>query len=147
MRRALMILSLALIASPAFAHEGATGIVKERMDAMSEAGKAMKGLSNHYRGKVPLEAAELARLANILSNNSGEAITRLFPKGVTHMTSEALPAIWTDWARFETMADTLKTKAGVLQGVAADPQAGMMAFLEVTQSCKACHSDFRKKKQ
>lgn len=153
MRRVLMLLALtafispAIVVAPAVAHEGVTGIVKERMDAMSASGKAMKALGNHYRGKELLEAAELTRLAGVLGQNSGEAMTRLFPEGVTHMMSEALPAIWTDRKRFDAIAAELKTKAAALQTVAADPQAGMMAFLEVTKSCKSCHSDFRKKKE
>ncbi len=46
---ALLAATLVAAASLAHAHEGATGIVKERMDAMTESAKAMKAAAETIR--------------------------------------------------------------------------------------------------
>jgi hypothetical protein len=48
-----------MAAPPAFAHDGATGIVKERMDAMLTLGSTMKSLLKIVKGRVKFDASKV----------------------------------------------------------------------------------------
>ncbi|POF34292.1 c-type cytochrome [Roseibium marinum] len=135
-------------AGAAFAHGGATGIVKERMDAMSEIGDSMKSVgrmlkSGPYDPDVAFEAGAA------IAGHAGEALTELFPEGSLQPQSEANPAIWSDWPTFEDYAGDLRSSALTLKTLAedgADKQQLADAFGELAGTCKACHQEFRVKK-
>lgn len=164
-------LAVAIGTGTAFAHGDATGIVKERMDAMDSMGKAVKALSEMFRGGTPFDAAEVSRQAAAIAVHGGEAMTRLFPEHSISGPSEARPEIWTDWDRFSALAGQLSDFAGALAKAADNPrpQGGMMggqgmmgqsgptpemlaamppdaAFMHLVETCSACHQDFRKAK-
>jgi len=135
-------------AGAAYAHGGATGIVKERMDAMSGIGDNMKSVggmlkSGSYDANVAIDAGDA------IAGHAGEALTKLFPEGSLEAPSEASPAIWTDWPKFQAYADDLQAAALALKTLAADgadPKAVAGAFGELAATCKACHEAFRIKK-
>lgn len=102
----------------AFAHSGATGIYKERMDAMMAMGKVVKSLSAMMRGETAYSAAEVQEGARILKSHAGEAMTSQFPEGTTEAPSEARPEIWSDWETFEALATQLETYATGLEKAA-----------------------------
>ncbi|WP_372830639.1 cytochrome c [Pontibacterium sp.] len=87
-----------------FAHGGAKGVVKERMDLMDNMKGAMKTLSAIYKGEQEYDADTVRKAALIIRDNSGNAMTTLFPKGSAHSPSEAKPNIWQEWERFEKLA-------------------------------------------
>jgi hypothetical protein len=66
----------------AFAHGGATGIVKDRMDAMAEMGKAVKAVTPMMRGEAAYDADVLRQAAATFSRHAGEAMTQLFQKAL-----------------------------------------------------------------
>ena len=161
----------------AAAHEGATGIVKERMLAMEDIGAAMKEITAMLRGQKTYDAARLAERARYIRDRSGDALTRLFPKGSLHGPSEAAPEIWQRWDRFEALARDLGAKAERLAAAAetsgdqarpgrapgegsghAPPTSRdgaatlaaewpMAAFANLAKSCAACHREFRIKER
>ena len=104
--------------SAAFGHGGATGIVKERMDAMSAMGDAVKSLSAMMRGETPYDAEAIRAEARKIRQHAGEAITRLFPEGSGGGPSEAKPEIWSSWDDFAAMAEELELLAGGLADAA-----------------------------
>jgi cytochrome c556 len=114
----------------AFAHVGATGVVKERMELMGSIGDATKALSEMMKGSVEYDAAKVKSLAKTIEGHGGEAMTALFPKDSLDHPSEAVPAIWADWERFSEIADQLSAYAGALGKAADNPRAaartGMM---------------------
>lgn len=152
------------LSSAVFAHSGATGIVKERMDAMKAIGKAMKSLTVMMRGQAEYDADTVKQAAMVVQSHAGQDMTALFPAGSDHPPSEALPAIWQDWPRFELMAGRLAVLAQGLEraadnGIAAasdspsEPDVETLAslpanqvFTMLTQSCSSCHDAFRLKK-
>ncbi len=81
----------------AFAHGGATGIVKDRMDAMAEMGKAVKAVTPMMRGEAAYDADVLRQAAATFSRHAGEAMTQLFPEGTGGAPSEAKETVWTQW--------------------------------------------------
>ncbi len=109
----------ALVAS---AHEGATGIVGERMRAMEEVGDAMKVITAMFRGQTDYDADVVSEAAEVIAGHGGEQLTRLFPDGSLDHPTEALPTIWQDWDRFESLARDLSVFAGTLSAAADNPQ-------------------------
>ena len=77
----------------AFAHGGATGIVKDRMDAMADMGKAVKAVTPMMRGEIDYDADVVRRAAATFSRHAGDSMTELFPEGSGGMPSEAKDAI------------------------------------------------------
>ncbi len=152
----------------AMAHGGATGIVKQRMDAMVVISKAAKSLSDMMRGKSTYDAASVRSNAAAIKTHAGQAMISLFPEGSIGTASEAKPEIWADWDEFQVLADQLAVFAEGLElaadnGLAAGsvdntmpaktPAAFEMAsmpannvFDMLARTCSACHQKFRLKK-
>ncbi len=142
---ALTTVALITLVPPSFAHEGAMGVVKERMDGMSAMGKALKSMSEMLKGTVAFDG-EVARLnAEVIKSHSGAEMIKLFPKGATQSVSEARPEIWTDWERFSNYAMDLEAAAQILSD-RAESEIDEEAFKRATDTCAACHKSFRQKK-
>lgn len=185
-------LSIVSLGLAAFAHSGASGVVKERMDAMGEMGEVMKRLVPIMRGQSAYDASVVRAGADTIIGHSGSEMTELFPQGSNGMPSEALDTIWEDWDEFAVLAEALRASAegmklaadnglfepgtmrsggmmgsgqgmmggnqaamGTAQGMMGGAPAQMMstetlaempvnaAFMAVTQTCSACHKNFR----
>jgi cytochrome c556 len=113
------------LAGGVFAHEGATGIIKERMESMKAVGEAMKMLTAMFQGKTQYDAAKVREAARAIQSHSGEHLTKLFPKGTGHKPSEALPAVWQEWDRFSAYAKDLQSYAETLEAAADNPGGQM----------------------
>lgn len=144
----------------AVAHGGATGVVKQRMDAMGEIKAAMKAL----KATLP-DAAESADArqkavlaAELIRDRAGTHMTDLFPEGSLKKPSEATPAVWQDWTAFQAYAGELRAVAGALAiavGGDGSQAAGGPADLRglspmellgrTAETCKSCHKDFRER--
>ncbi len=107
-----------------FAHGGATGIVKERMDGMSAMGDAVKSLSDMFRARQ-YDAEAVKSGAAIIKQHAGEQLLGLFPEGSDGDPSEAKPAIWTDWEAFSQFAGDLSLLADTLIAHADKPDGNM----------------------
>jgi cytochrome c556 len=139
----LTVLATLLFVPLALAHEGATGVVKERMDLMDVQKDAMKVIGLMAKGERPFDAAEAAKAASEIETTAKQ-IPELFPEGTTGHPSEAKPEIWTKWDEFTSDADALAVAAQdlvtALEGNAPDWKA---KFKGVIDACKACHKTFR----
>ena len=173
-RNAILLLCLcAAIPLAAAAHEGATGIVKERTMAMESVGKAMKEIKAMLRGQVAYDGQRLAVLARRIRDESGPSLTRLFPEDSLRHPSKASPDIWKRWELFETLARDLGSSAEALaivaeksedtaqpdnvpemasqqRAIASTDGTGsptmdlpMAEFAGLARSCAACHREFR----
>lgn len=143
MQRSFKIIAITLLAysSGIWAHSGATGIVKERMDNFKESKASMKILKKAVRNKdfetIVEEAQSIHRWASKL--------TTYFPEGSNQHPSEALDLIWTELDRFELRAvDQLEASDRLIgAGKSRDAGEAAAAFVELGKSCKACHDDYR----
>lgn len=106
------------------AHGGATGIVKERMDAMTAISKANKTLGAMFKGEAAYDAAIVREAATIINGHGGEAMTKLFPEGSGGMPSEALASVWEDWETFEALAGDLTTYSQALADASENKRGG-----------------------
>jgi cytochrome c556 len=150
--RPLSLTLLACVASAtlALAHEGATGVVKERMDLMETQKDAMKVIGEMAKGKTPFDAAAATKAAGDITSTA-KKIPELFPEGTggDANKSDALPAIWEKWDRFKANADDLATASDALITALGDSasEEWKPAFQKVGEACKSCHEDFRAKKK
>ena len=138
-----LFLLLAPATSYALAHEGATGVVKERMDLMKGQAKQMKLIGDMAKGKKKFDAAKAAAAAHDLGATT-KNIPDLFPEGSNKHPSEALDAVWKEWDRFKGDAHDAEAAANALEtALQASGQDWKAAFKKMTDACKACHESFR----
>ena len=130
-----------LLSVAAFAHKGATGIVKERMDNFKASQVALKQIlaaskRNDFEAIVPL--------ANQIKNWA-EIMPTKFPSGSDGPPSEAAPAIWTDFEGFKSAAKENFEAARSLEVTAlnGEAKATAKAIQQLAGTCKACHQSYR----
>lgn len=129
----------------AIAHDGATGMVMQRMEAMKEISASMKLIGSMVKGESAFDAAKVEEAANVVAKH-GKHIGHMFPEGSLDKPTEALPVIWTRWDDFTRIGKEMETSALALAEAAKTassakdilPQLG-----EVGKTCKSCHQDFR----
>ena len=133
------------------AHNGATGLVKERMDSMKSISRAGKALSGMAKGKQDFDP-QVARTLALKMRTHALRIPELFPStqhSQMGMGTEASPAIWERWLEFEGLAQQLADTSGDLASSAenADIAEFQDRFTDVAKTCKSCHKSFRVKKK
>jgi cytochrome c556 len=135
---------IAGLATLALAHEGATGVVKERMDLMKRQQKDMKLIGDMARGKQQFDAVKATDAARDVVVTS-KKISDLFPEGSNGHPSDAKDEIWQNWDDFTRHASDLAERADAL-AASLDASGGKdwkAAFQKVTDACKSCHKSFR----
>ena len=85
-----------------FAHSGATGIVKERMDLMKSIADQMKTVGKMIKGEEEFDVNRVVIAAGAIEAYA-KLVPDLFPDGPVEAPSEALPAIWQDWAKTKNL--------------------------------------------
>ena len=124
LRLVMAAFSLTTLGLAALAHSGATGVMKERMDAMGEMGDAMKRLTPMMRGQTAYDPDVVRNTADTMIGHAGTQMTELFPKGSNGAPSEALDAIWEDWEGFAALAEALRSSAEGMKLAADNGLAG-----------------------
>lgn len=148
----LIIVSSLLFAGLVYSHSGATGIVKERMDAMKELKDSSRLVLDMFKGKSDFNQSAVAEVADLFVHH-GETMLSLFPETVesrTGKTTEALPQIWEQWDDFtDEVNDFISAGKSLKQVVAAtnNQREVKSAFNKAMNSCKSCHKPFRKAKK
>ena len=128
------------------AHQGANGVVLQRMMLMEDAGTAMQVMAAMFKAETPYDPGVLARQSATLSSLS-KRIPRLFPSGSTQKPSEATSAIWRDWQEFEQLTRDLIAESDVLaeQADTLSAEDARRQFSRIAKTCAACHKRFRLK--
>jgi cytochrome c556 len=91
----------------AFGHNGATGIVGERMMGMMMLGEQVKVLAPIADKPGPQDLDKVREAAAMIEMHAGTAMTDLFPEGSIEAPSEAKPAIWERWEEFAAYSNQL----------------------------------------
>ena len=141
MTRLLTTCILLCLSTVSFAHDGAEGVVKERMDRFKENKKAMKAIKGNLTG----DTAIIAQKASGIEAWAKDMVN-FFPEGSTQPPSEALPAIWKEFDRFIDLARANEKAAANLKNLAqsgADTSALSGAFRSLGKTCKDCHNDYK----
>lgn len=121
-------------------------LVKQRQAAMTLQGKYFGPLGGMAQGKVPYNADVVARNAGYL-----EALSKMpwdgFAPSTKDVKSAALPAVFTDTAKFKEAQDKMQAEVTKLVSVSkGGDEAAVKAQLgAVGKSCGGCHETFREK--
>ncbi len=141
--------AMGLSVAVVYAHGGATGIVKQRMDAMENIGDHMKLIGEMLRGNSPYDTQKIAASAQMIGKASGKELTVLFPEDSLMHPTEASPDIWSNWEKFSQYSDELRQAAeGVVAAAdeGAEKEVVASEFGRLARTCKSCHEQFRTKK-
>ena len=147
-KRLLFIIKVALASTMSFgmqqsvfAHEGATAVVKERMDRFKASKESVKQIKRALKTEdwsvIQQEAKDLQRWASEMSD--------FFPEGSDGKPSEAKANIWSDWEGFLRSADSYQEGTESLVKAASDKslEATATSFKGMLKSCKSCHNEFK----
>ncbi len=132
----------------AFAQAKPETLVKQRQSAMVLQGKYFYGqLRPMAQGKMPYDASIATRNAGYL-----DALSKMpwdgFAPSTKDVKSAALPAVFTDTAKYKEAQDRMQGEIAKLVSVAksggeADVKAQILA---VDKACGSCHESFREKR-
>ncbi|WP_193141194.1 MULTISPECIES: c-type cytochrome [unclassified Meridianimarinicoccus] len=120
-------------------------IIKARMEAMKTIGGNTKVLGDMAKGETPFDAEKAQAAAATISQTAAE-VPALFEAEETSATSEALPAIWQNYAGFSEKADALRVAAENAASQITSPETLGPALGAIGGTCKACHKDYRAQK-
>jgi len=130
----------------AFAQAKPEVLVKQRQAGMTLIGKYWGPLGAMGAGRAPFDAAVVARNAGYL-----ETLSKLpwdgFNASTSGEKSAALPAVYSEAAKFKEASETMQTAVAKLAATAkggneADIKAAIGA---VGKTCGGCHDHFRQK--
>jgi cytochrome c556 len=123
-------------------------MVKQRQAAMTLQGKYFGPMAGMAQGKVPYNADTVAFNTAML-----DALSRMPWDGFADSSKDAgvktaaLPAIWSDPAKFKAAQDNFQKAVQSLVAVSrGGDEAGQKAAIgAVGKTCGGCHQDFREK--
>lgn len=124
------------------------GPIEDRKAKMKEVGKNLGIIGKMVKGETAFDG-EAALAAYVAMGNAGTGFGELFPEdSKTGGETTASPKIWEDRAGFEAAGKKFGTDLGaaIQAGAPADLAALKVSFGSVAQNCKACHTDYRVKK-
>ena len=144
-RFVIWVLSLSsslFLATVTYAHEGATGIVKERMDSFAEA----RGQMKQTRGAIGEPDFDAITDISAKMQIWADKMANYFPEGSDQPPSEAAPTIWSDPDGFAAKICAYQQSIEALNAAALsdDRDSTIQAFGALGQSCKNCHQTYRK---
>lgn len=118
--------------------------IKYRQSAFALMGAHMGRLAAVVKGEVPYNKEDVVRNAAIISTLSSLP-WQAFGPGTEG--GKAEPAIWKESAKFKSAADKMQAAVAELNTAAqsGNPENLKRALGATSQTCKACHDDFRKK--
>jgi cytochrome c556 len=121
-------------------------LVKQRQAAMTLQGKYFGPMAAMAQGKAPYNASVVQRNAGYLAN-----LSRMpwdgFDPSTKDVKSAALPAVYSDGAKFKEAYERLENETSKLYEVsrAGDEAAVKAQIGAVGKACGGCHETFRQK--
>ena len=144
----IAVVAIALSWTAAFAHKGhehATGVVRERMELVTDMGDRLLAISKRLRANKELD--RIAADARAIKDAS-EKIASQFPLGSTQFPTAAKPVVWQQWSDFAEKAKKLQVEAEKLSTTSpSDGDALRSQFRAVAFACDGCHETYRVPKE
>jgi len=143
MRRAVVLASLLALASGVAIAQNAD-VIKARKETFKAMGGAAGPMGKMLRGEEAFDLAKVqAGLKTIAENN--QKVAKLFPADSKDGDTKALPAIWTDKAKFDAIFAKLDAAVAAAIPAIKDEASFKAEAPKVLGNCGACHNDFRQK--
>lgn len=123
-------------------------LVKQRQAGMTLIGKYWGPIAGMASGKVsPYNADVISRNATYLENLAQMPWDGFHESTKDEKNNKALPAIWSQKAKFDELAQRLQTETAKLGELARKKdEAGVkQQYAAVGKTCGACHEGFRQK--
>jgi cytochrome c556 len=132
-------LGAATLAGPALAQGDVIAERRAGLKRMGEHMQAMKGVVDSRGDVRPLAATVDDMIAWY------RTLPDCFPPGSDRGDTRALPALWTEKANFDTVANNMVNQLQVLRAAAAsgDAAAFASAYGQTGQTCGTCHRPYR----
>jgi len=134
------------VAQTAMAQAKPETLVKQRQSAMTLQGKYFGPMAGMAQGKVPYNADTVAMNAAFL-----DALSRMpwdgFAESTKDVKSAALPAVWSEGAKFKEAQENFQNAVQGLVKVSrgGDEATQKAAIGAVGKTCGGCHQNFREK--
>ena len=143
MKRTVFVASLlALGVTAAIAQ---SNVVEQRQNLMKEMGAQTRPIGGMMRGQEPFDLAKVQSGLKVFAENPKKFLT-LFPESSKNAEkTEALPSIWENKAKFDSIGTKLSTDAQTALTTIKDEASFKAEMPKVLQNCGACHNEFRKK--
>ena len=132
--------AVACIATSAFADD--EDVIKYRRNVMKAYAGHMAAAGAIVQGKVKGSAAGHAKALEATMQD----MAAMFPAGSDFGETNALDTVWSKRADFEKKAKDSQAKAVAFAKAAGGGEAAAK-FKDLSDSCKACHKDYRKEQK
>lgn len=134
---------LVLGATYALAQATGTKAIEERKALMKEVNGQARNLSNMVKGTDPFDLAKAQAAFKIIETNVTKAKV-LFPDDSKEgAETRATPAVWTNRADFNAKDDQFVATLKKAAAATKDLDTLKAEFPKVSESCDACHKDYR----
>ena len=142
-KRTVVGLLLTCFAVTAFAHSGVKNMaVMARMDGMVAISEGLKVMGTMVKGEIAFDAEKARAAATEIASHAAEAAD-LFEAPETDPKSEALPAIWENFADFTRKAEEMERVATQVSASIETMDDARSALAALGETCKSCHSLYR----
>ena len=127
--------------TPLLAHEGATGVIKERMDKFKMSKKMMQTIHRSIQN----EDFETIGKSGITLLKWSKEMINYFPEGSEVAPSEASGDIWLDPEGFKKAVNKFELASLKLVDNSKEKNFDktVVAFRGLARTCKGCHQKFR----
>ena len=135
------------VATSALAQPKPEQYVKHRQSALSLMGWYFGSLGPVAKGEKPFNKEEATKATALVATLAKLPYDSFVAGTESIGNTEALPAVWSNNAKFKELATKLGTETDTLAKIAAagDEAGFKKQFGVVGGTCKACHDDFKKK--
>ena len=136
-----LLISCIVLITPSVAHEGATGVVKERMNKFKMSKKIMQTIHKSIQNE---DFETIEKSATTLHNWS-KVMIKYFPEGSDGAPSEASTDIWLDPEGFKKAVNNFELASLKLinNSKEKDFDKTVDSFRSLAGTCKGCHQKFR----
>lgn len=147
LRRGLLAATALLLASPAAQAQGVRpeAAIEYRQSVYQVILWNFQPIGAMARGRIPFDRAAFRKHALRIANLSGHLLEG-FPEGSdSGAETEALPAIWENWADFESKMGDFRRAARQLANASRNEELEALQARVATLSgaCKACHDNYK----
>ncbi|HZH12282.1 MAG TPA: cytochrome c [Microvirga sp.] len=143
MKRTVFVASLLALGVTAAVAQ--SDVVEQRQNLMKQMGAQTRPLGGMLRGQEPFDLAKVQAGLKVFADNSAKAAP-LFPESSKDAPkTEALPSIWQNKAKFDSIMTKLNQDSTTALASIKDEASFKAEMPKVLQNCGACHNDFRKK--
>lgn len=140
------LIAAALVVTGIGAAVAQNDVIKQRKDAMKQAGAATGVAVKMLKGEDAFDLAKAQASLKVYQDVAGKYAT-LFPdNSKTGGETEALPAVWDKKADFEAKAAAWAKEAAAAAVAVKDEASFKATMPNLLKNCGSCHETFRAKK-